>query len=347
MRVLWLNGNPNPNFGGTEIHTVQMIKELLKEGVDILLVCAKDSYVDKHTLEIEKFYLSFPHSLALVSTIKLLSLVKRLKPDFLVANNGKEYPNAVIAGKLGGTRVVLFRHMERMKQRIVRKIIFPQVDLFLAVSEHVKKNLIEEGVREDKIKVIYNVVDEERFFYREKSPKSVELLFVGKLEEGKGVMDFLMAFDSLLNTEKDLKAWIVGDGKLRECIKSYINERGIHEHVSVVGYVSDVEEYYKRSHICVIPSKETEAFPRVAIEALACGCALVVSDVGGIKEAVEEGRNGYVFKAGNLTDLAKKLKKAVNHWREMSQNSLKVYKKKFSRDSVINNFMESLENLRR
>lgn len=347
MRVLWLNGNPNPNFGGTEIHTVQMIKELLKEGVDILLVCAKDSYVDKHTLEIEKLYLSFPHSLALTSTIKLLSLVKRLKPDFLVANNGKEYPNAVIAGKLGGTKVVLFRHMERMKQRIVRKIIFPQVDLFLAVSDHVKKNLIEEGVREDKIKVIYNVVDEERFFYREKPQKPVEVLFVGKLEEGKGVMDFLIAFDSLLSTEKNLKAWIVGDGKLREWIKSYINERKIHEYVSVVGYVSDVEEYYKRSHICVIPSKETEAFPRVAIEALACGCALVVSDVGGIKEAVEEGRNGYVFKAGNLTDLTEKLKKAVNHWREMSRNSLIIYKKKFSRDSVINNFMESLENLRR
>jgi hypothetical protein len=46
LRVFWVNGNPNPNFGGTELHTVSMLKHL-KDFFDITLICAKGSFVDK------------------------------------------------------------------------------------------------------------------------------------------------------------------------------------------------------------------------------------------------------------------------------------------------------------
>ncbi|RMH01712.1 MAG: glycosyltransferase family 1 protein, partial [Aquificota bacterium] len=130
MKILWLNGNPNPNFGGTEIHTIQMVRELKKYGVDVLLACSKGSYVDKHTQGIEKHYVTFKNSLSALNTLKLYKLLKEAKPNFLIANNGKEYPNALLAGKLAGTKVVFFRHMEKMKQWLVRKLVFPYVDLF-------------------------------------------------------------------------------------------------------------------------------------------------------------------------------------------------------------------------
>ncbi|GBC88134.1 N-acetyl-alpha-D-glucosaminyl L-malate synthase [bacterium HR13] len=346
MKILWLNGNPNPNFGGTEIHTLQMVKELKKEGIDVLLVCARDSYVDKHTEGVEKYHISFPNSLALISTIRLTSLARRRKVDFLIANNGKEYLNALLAGRLSGAKVVFFRHMEKMKQWAVRKLVFPHVDLFLAVSKHVKENLIREGVNQDRIRVIYNVVDEGRFYYQEKQKDPVELVFVGKLDEGKGVMDFLEAFYRLSQTDKRVRAWIVGDGRLRQKVRAFITERGLQYRVFTVGYTPKVEDYYRMAHICVIPSKETEAFPRVALEALACGCALVVSDIGGIKEAVEDGYNGFVFKAGNVEDLTEKMALAVRRWIELSQNALSLYRRKFSRDKVVKDFIEALESLK-
>lgn len=79
-------------------------------------------------------------------------------------------------------------------------------------------------------------------------------------------------------------------------LERMIYEKGLRDRVFLLSYKEEVEKYYQISHLCLVPSKETEAFPRVAIEALTCGCALVVSNVGGIRKAVLEGENGYVFR---------------------------------------------------
>ncbi len=84
---------------------------------------------------------------------------------------------------------------------------------------------------------------------------------------------------------------------------------------------------------------------RTVLEALACGCALVVSHIGGMKEAVIEGKNGFVFKAGDTKELREKLKKAVESWHVFSQVSLSLYKERFSKEVVLNSFFKSLESL--
>ncbi len=345
MKIAWLNGNPNPNFGGTEIHTVEMVKELLRRDVDLFLVCAKDSFVDKHLREVRKYYISFPNSLAVINTIRLARVLKKEKVDVIIANNGREYPNALYAGKYAGAKVVFFRHMERMKQWMVRKFVFPYVDMFFAVSERVKSNLISEGVRRERIKVIYNLVDEERFTYAKKGEKPINLLFVGKLDEGKGVFDFVKAFLELTKEREDLHAYVVGDGSARTELERFIQLNNLSEKLFLVGYTAEVEKYYKLAHICVIPSKYTEAFSRVAAEALACGCALVVSHVGGIKEAVQEGVNGYVFKAGDIQDLVYKIKATLEKWQSFSFQSLRIYREKFSRSKITEEFLKALEEL--
>lgn len=345
MKIAWLNGNPNPNFGGTELHTIQMVKELSKEGIDVVLICAKGSYVDKHTEGIKKYHLSFPNSLALLSTIRLAKLLIKEKPKLIIANNGKEYVNALLAGKVAGIKVIFFRHMERMKEWMVRRFVFPYVDRFFAVSERVKENLIREGVRPERIKVIYNLIEEARFSYAEKEEGKINFLFVGKVDRGKGIFDFLEAFYKLSLERKDVEAYVVGDGKAMGEVKSFVEKYGLKDKAHLIGYTPRVEDYYKMAHVCVIPSRNTEAMTRVVIEALACGCALVVSDVGGIKEAVEEDKNGYVFKVGDVEDLKEKMKKATERWKDFSMHSYNLYKRKFSRDVVLKSFIKELEEL--
>jgi glycogen synthase len=77
--------------------------------------------------------------------------------------------------------------------------------------------------------------------------------------------------------------------KLKEQVKSL----GVEEKVIFTGYMNDIEKtkMYKISDITVIPSLY-EPFGIVALEAMAAGCPLVVSDVGGLKEIVEHGVNG-------------------------------------------------------
>ncbi|MFN3975553.1 MAG: glycosyltransferase family 4 protein [Aquificaceae bacterium] len=346
MKIAWLNGNPNPNFGGTELHTIQMVKGLSKEGIEVVLICAKGSYVDKHTedIYIKKYHLSFPNSLAIISTMRLAKLLMKEKPQLIIANNGKEYVNALLAGRIAGIRVAFFRHMERMKEWMVRRFVFPYVDRFFAVSEHVKENLIKEGVKPEKIKVIYNLV-EGPFDYVEKEEGKINFLFVGKVDKGKGVFDFLEAFYKLSLEREGIEAYVVGDGKATGEVKSFIENHGLKDKVHLVGYTPRVEHYYKMAHICVIPSRNTEAMPRVAIEALAYGCALVVSDVGGTKEAVERDKNGYVFKAGDVGDLKESMNKVIERWKEFSIYSYNLYRRKFSEDTILKNFIKELKEL--
>ncbi|MFN3598158.1 MAG: glycosyltransferase family 4 protein [Aquificaceae bacterium] len=345
MKIVWLNGNPNPNFGGTEIHSVEMVKELKRMGLDLILAVAKDSYVDRHIQGIEKHYISFPNSLAFYSTYKLTKLLKRRKPQVLIANNGKEYLNALISGKLSKVKVVFFRHMERMKSWGVKRFVFPYVDLFLAVSAHVRKNLIEEGVKPERVKVVYNLIEEGRFYWREKPKDFLNFLFVGKVDKGKGVWDLLYAFEKLLKVKDKVRCFYVGEGPEKEKLERFVYEKGLKDKVFFVGYTKEVEKYYQNSHVCVIASKEREAFPRVAIEALACGCALVGSDVGGIKEAILEEENGYVFRAGDIDDLFQKMLRASQGWERLSLNSLRLYRDKFSKERVMGSFLQALEGI--
>jgi len=75
---------------------------------------------------------------------------------------------------------------------------------------------------------------------------------------------------------------------------------------------------------------------RVALEALISGCALVVSDLGGQKEAVIEGFNSYIFERGNPEALKEKLSLALENWETFSKNSQKLYWEKFSAQRTIN-----------
>ncbi len=338
MKIFWINGNPNPNFGGTEIHTVSTLK-LIKDIFDITLVCARGSFVDKNTDFVKKLYIPFPHSLTIPSMIKLYRAIKEEKPDVLVANNGKEYPDVLYCGKLAGSKVFFFRHMSRMREWAVRKLVFPFVDKFLAVSQYVRDNLIKEGVPSQKIEVVYNTIEEDRFKAVEKPRDGkLRILFVGKIDEGKGVFNLAKACLELLKKGYPIECIFVGNGTAEAHLKSMV--QGYHRSFFFPGYTSEVEKYYAQAHVCVIPSKGEEAFGRVALEALISGCALVVSDSGGQKEAVVEGFNGYIFERGNTKALKEKLSLALENWETFSKNSQKLYWEQFSAQKTIKKLLE-------
>jgi len=242
-----------------------------------------------------------------------------------------------------------------MKEWAVRRFVFPFVDKFLAVSQHVRQNLIREGVPPQKVEVVYNIIEEERFKATQK-PKNgrLKVLFVGKLDEGKGVFDLARACLGLLKKGYPIECIFVGNGKAEADLKAMV--QGYRESFLFVGYTPEVEKYYTQAHVCVVPSKGEEAFPRVALEALISGCALVVSDSGGQKEAVIEGFNGYIFERGNPDTLKEKLSLALErgnpdtlkeklslaleNWETFSPNSQKLYWENFSTQRTINRILE-------
>lgn len=119
------------------------------------------------------------------------------------------------------------------------------------------------------------------------------ILFAGRLSPQKNVPGLVR----ILGRVRDLpwKATVVGDGPQRPEVEAEIARLGLRERVAMPGWVSpdEVLEYMRQADILLMPSL-SEGMPVVGVQALAAGLALVVSDIGGFADLVEDGVNGHL-----------------------------------------------------
>ena len=136
------------------------------------------------------------------------------------------------------------------------------------------------------------------------------ILFVAGLDRPhyfKGLSILLQAMARLPET---IKLVIVGDGGLRLAYENETEQLGIGRRTIFVGAVKNEElpSFYNLCDIFVLPSiSASEAFGLVSLEAMASQKPIIVSDLPGMRTLVEEGRNGFLVKPGDIDDLAKKI----------------------------------------
>ncbi len=143
-----------------------------------------------------------------------------------------------------------------------------------------------------------------------KQPK-YDIAYVGRLVEKKGVSTLLDAVKLLTETHPGLTVTLVGDGPERQALEQQVDTLGINQHITFLGAISNdrVPAIYQAARIAVVPSivaadGDQEGLGLVAVEALGCGCATVVSDLPALADVVTHGENGLVFKAGDAAQLA-------------------------------------------
>lgn len=136
-----------------------------------------------------------------------------------------------------------------------------------------------------------------------RTPGPLRMLFVGQLEEHKGI-GFLLDVFSLLSFPAQLI--IAGEGTMREEIK---RRAKLDKKVSYLGYVSTTQLLHCLgvADVLVVPSLCYENSPTVIYEALEAGVPVLASDIGGVGELVQDGRNGYLFKPGSKEDAIEKM----------------------------------------
>ena len=157
------------------------------------------------------------------------------------------------------------------------------------------------GLPRENISVIPNGVDSEKFgvpFDRESFRKTYAsseekiVLFVGRMVHEKGVGVLLEAAITILRS-LDAKFVFVGEGYLKDTLAKKAFDSGIGARVYFTGFLDDptVKLLYRSADVCVVPSLY-EPFGIVAIEAMAAGTPVIVSDVGGLSEIVQHDKTG-------------------------------------------------------
>jgi phosphatidylinositol alpha-mannosyltransferase len=166
-------------------------------------------------------------------------------------------------------------------------------------------------------RIIPNGVNLEAFAnaepYEELRDGTLNILFVGRFEERKGLIHLLKAYHRLRKRKVDARLLVVGDGPKRREYRRFVGLRGIRD-VEWLGRVSDDEKvrYFASADIFCAPNTGQESFGIVLLEAMAAGVPIVASDIHGFKRVVERNVQGTLVEPRNHRALAAALYKLAN-----------------------------------
>lgn len=213
--------------------------------------------------------------------------------------------------------------------------ITKDIDVIIAPSEFIKRKL-EEKIN---IKIIYlpNFIP---FPEKEIKPSGYAnyFLYVGQLEERKGIMNLLNTFKKNAN-EINANLIIVGSGSLRFKIEEYIKENKMHNKVLLLGRVDrdQLWSLYNDALALVVPSIWPENNPLVALEAMSVGTPVIGTNSGGLGEIIGKVDENLIFKGDGLNEI-KMILENKNFYPK--KRIREVYDKCYSLEVYLNNFKQ-------
>lgn len=195
--------------------------------------------------------------------------------------------------------------------------ILKKCSRFVAISQEIGDEFVMHGIARKKIHVLpqgvnlnefYPLATSDKLKLRKKMQLPLDkkiVLFCSRLDYRKGIDILLDTWEKIEQECSDVYLVIVGGGN-----QEYVDqiEQMIKKgcHIKYVGEVSQPKNYFQATDIFVFPSRR-EGCPNVLMEAMACGCAPVVSKIGGCEDLVKDKINGLLFKKENSEEYIKKL----------------------------------------
>jgi glycosyltransferase involved in cell wall biosynthesis len=166
----------------------------------------------------------------------------------------------------------------------------------IVVNSHDVANYIVRHYRapRDRIRVVYNGIDIERFRPGPLAREAGPIVTVGRLVGQKNHDLFLRAAAALAQQGTAVRFAIAGDGPLRATLETTARRLGIGEQVEFLGERSDIENVLRGASQFWLTSR-WEGMPNVVLEAMASGVPVLATDVGGVRELIRDGVDGFVL----------------------------------------------------
>lgn len=221
-----------------------------------------------------------------------------------------------------GTDINLFSKMPLIRPKIVRAL--NRAAGIIAVSEALKRRIVELGIAAEKITVIRNGIDRDIFHFRDRNEarrqlnlnaEDCVLLTVASLVPVKGI-DRLIEAVALLKRAEPNRRWkllVIGEGPERRALESQISNLKLQDQVQLVGAKSQDElaDWYSAANLFCLAS-DREGCPNVIVEALACGIPVVASNVGGVAELVRSQSSGLLISPPSAENFAASIQTALS-----------------------------------
>lgn len=327
----------------------ELIKKLINKGNYVKIITPFNGFID----ELEKLGCEFINikidrrgknifkEISLF--LKYKQLIKKENPDIIISYTIKPniycglisriykkdfFPNITGVGSIFQKESILKKLVcftYRISLKKSKKIFFE--------NEYNNKIFIKEKICTKNNSIILNGagVNLEEFKFESLSDfKNINFIFIGRIMKEKGVDELFYVIEEIKKEYKNINFLILG--KLEENYKNKLKEMEEKNLLKYYGVKKDVREFIKLSHCCILPSYH-EGMSNALLECASMGRALITSNIPGCKEAVVDGKSGFLTEVRNKEDLKEKVLKYIN-----STNNDKKKMGLASRKHIENNF---------
>jgi len=305
MKILFITRKFPPSIGGMQKVSFQLYRELNKNHEVYLVAWGKS----------QKWLPLF----LLFAFFRSAYLIKVNKPDVVYLNDGLLAPFGLLLKLLFKIKIVITVHgldityPNPLYQRVV-PFSLARLDKIVCVSNATLEECIKRSLSRNICVLIPNGADPKEYrinLSKEEIKKRLTktfnlnfngkfiLLSIGRLVKRKGHVWFIKQV--LPKLPKDIVYLIVGSGSQTNEVKALIEKKSLHESVYLLGQISEEEKklLLNGSDLMVMPNIKVrgdfEGFGIVALEAASCSLPVVASEIEGIKDTVQDGKNGFLI----------------------------------------------------
>jgi lipopolysaccharide/colanic/teichoic acid biosynthesis glycosyltransferase len=359
-------------IGGPTIHVVNLDNGLDKTRYESILVSGKDNPEERSMLDyavsrgirpviIPEMVGEFSFKIRdIKALIKLYRLIRREKPHIVHTHTAKAGFLGRVAAWLAGVPLIIhtyhghilhgyFGPIKSWALQLMERTLARITDQIIAVSDQVKQDLVDYAIaRQEKITVVplgfdlspFLTCQEQRGQFRKELglKDEVKLIgIVGRIVPIKNHRLFLDAAACLIKEQPTVRFVIVGDGNLRYQKEQYAASLGISDKVIFTGWRRDLSRIYADLDVLVV-SSDNEGTPVSAIEAMASGCPVVATRVGGMQDLIQDGETGFLVPpkdAGALAISILNVLQKPDSTFQMVQVAREVAKERFSVQRLI------------
>jgi len=304
-------------IAGAERSTTSLCEHLVRAGHEVVVACkAGHPLVEVMRgagLEVREARIG--GKLNVAAPLRLARLARATGAEVIHTQLSTAALWGSVAGRLAGVPVVA--HVRALNS----KTCYVLADRVIAISRAVKRHLEAQGMRGERIDVVYTGLDSER--YGTPMPRAAAKARLGiaaaqpavgvvaHLTPKKGHAPFLEAAARVAACHPEVLFLFLGEGSQREALELRARELGLKERVRFLGFHADVLPFYAAMDVVVLPSIAGEGLPRTLLEASFLGIPVVGTDLSGVPEIIADGETGFVVPPGVPEPLAERMTRLI------------------------------------
>lgn len=227
---------------------------------------------------------------------------------------------------------------KRIKKRVKGHLYSKYIDVFVGVSNYTLRELIKDFGRqiESKTHIVLNGLPTHKFIKKQTYQIPRSFIVACHLRENKGIQDLLGALSLLPENIKGIiQISIFGDGPFEENLKRLTIEFNLDNRITFHGSVDDLPSQYHKFDFLIHPS-HAETFCYTVLESLISGLPVITTrEAGNVLKLVEEGKNGFLFEAQNVYQLALLLEQLITGEKKITRNTRTEIAERFTIEKMV------------